>query len=234
MRVAALYDIHGNLPALEAVLEEIAGEDVDAVVVGGDLVSGPFPAETLDLVASVPGVLFVRGNADRDVLERDEGHGGAWCADRLGVERLAQVASWPLTVRLDVDGLGPVTFCHATPRSDDEIVTRISPDEGLAAAFAGVGVAVVGHTHVQFDRRVASLRVVNAGSVGMAYEGRRGAYWAMFGPGVELRRTEYAVDAAVARIRAADSPMGDELIGWLLEPPDPGEATEHFEGLRGA
>ncbi len=236
MRVAVLNDLHGNLPALEAVLADVARERVDAIVVGGDVVSGPFPAETFDLLAAMPSVHVLQGNADRLVLERGDGHLGAWCADRLGEERLAAVAEWPSTLELPVDALGSVLFCHATPRSDEEIVTRVTPDGEVATAFAGVTarVAVVGHTHVQFDRTIGGLRLVNPVSVGMPYEGRRGAFWAVLGPDVELRRTEVDVDAAVRRIRAAGSPIRDELIGWLLDPPDPDEATAFHEARRGA
>jgi predicted phosphodiesterase len=233
VRVAALYDVHGNLPALEAVVADVADEDVDAVVVGGDVVSGPFPVETFDLLTALPVSRFVRGNGDRLVLERDEGRGAAWCAARLGPERLARLATWPLTLELDLDGLGRAVFCHATPRLDDEIVTRITPDQELAAAFPGVALAVVGHTHIQFDRRVGPLRVVNAGSVGMPYEGRRGAFWSLLGQDVEQRWTPYDADAAADRIRAVGSPTGDELIGSLLDPPHPDEVSTVFEARRG-
>ncbi len=232
MRVAVLNDINGNLPVLEAVVADVEGEQVDAIVCGGDVVSGPFPGEPLDLLTTLPVVRFLRGNADRLVLEGGDGHLGRWCADRLGDERLAAMSTWPLTLELEVDGLGTVLFCHATPRSDEEIVTRITPDADVAEAFTRARTAVVGHTHVQFDRQLPALRLINAGSVGMPYEGRRGAFWALIGPEVELRRTAYDAEAAVTRIAATGSPTRDELIGWLLEPPDPVEVTSSFEGRR--
>ena len=124
MRVAALSDIHGNLPALEAVLDEVEREGVDAIVVAGDSVSGPWPSEVFDLLAAV-GARMVRGNADRlEEVMRHDSHLGAWTADHLGVARLATVAEWPLTLELDVDGLGTVLVCHATPGSDEPIYTR--------------------------------------------------------------------------------------------------------------
>jgi len=234
-RVAAVYDVHGNLPALEAVLDDVRREDVDAIVIGGDAVAGPFPAETFDVLVSLADALFVRGNADRLVVERDEGFGSAWCADQLGAERLAAVEAWPFSRRLEIDGLGEVVFCHATLRTDEEIVTRITPEDEVMAAFPGGGTVVVGHVHVQFDRRYDGLRVVNAGSVGMPYEGRRGAFWALLGAGqVELRRTEYDVDAAVAAIRGSGWSERDQLAVWLTEPQDPTEVTEVFEARRGA
>jgi predicted phosphodiesterase len=233
MRVAALYDVHGNLPALEAVLAEIRSERVDAIVVGGDAVAGPFPAQTFDLLVSLPDALFVSGNADRLVVERVEGFGSAWCADELGSERLAVIAAWPFSHTLEADGLGDVVFCHATLCTDEEIVTRITPGDEVVAAFPGGGTVVVGHTHVQFDRHYDGLRLVNAGAVGMPYEGRRGAFWALLGGGaVELRRTEYDVDSAAGRIRGSAWSEADQLAEWLTNPPDPEEATETFESRR--
>ena len=225
MRVAALYDVHGNLPALEAVLAEVAREGVDAIVCGGDVCAGPLPQECLDALRSV-GALFVRGNADRELA--------GWPAAKLGDEGRSFLAGLPLTDSLDVDGLGPTCFCHATPRSDEEIVTRLTPDEELAAAIDGIDerVVVAGHVHVQFDRAVGERRFVNAGSVGMPYEGRRGAFWALFGPEVELRRTSYDTEAAVERIRATGYPDAEQVAGWLLEPEDPDEVSAYFEGLR--
>ena len=218
MRVAALYDVHGNLPALEAVLEEVERDGVDVVVSGGDLVSGPLGRACLERLLAA-GAIFVRGNADREVPE---------LADL--------VAQWVLTVELDVEDLGRVLFCHATPRSDDEIITRISSEERVAAALEGVGadVVVCGHTHVQYDLRVGALRVVNAGSVGMPYEGRRGAFWAVLGPDVELRRTEYDVEAAARVLEATGYAGAADQIGWLLDPPDPDKTSEYFESQVGA
>jgi predicted phosphodiesterase len=234
-RVAALYDVHGNLPSLEAVLEDVRREDVEAIVIGGDAVAGPFPAETFDVLVSLADVLFVRGNADRLVVERVEGFGSAWCADQLGAERLAAVEAWPFSQRLEIDGIGEVVFCHATLRTDEEIVTRITPEDEVVAAFPGGGTIVVGHVHVQFDRRCDGLRLVNAGSVGMPYEGRRGAFWALLGAGqVQLRRTEYDVDAAAGTIRTSGWSERDQLAEWLTKPQDPTEVTEVFEARRGA
>ncbi len=235
MRVAALYDIHGNLPALEAVLAEVGREGVDATVIGGDVVSGPFSAEVFDRLVELSSVHFVHGIADRLVIEGEREHGVDWAAERarLGDARLATVASWPLTVELEIDGLGRMLFCHAIPTADEPIFTRITPDPEVEEMLGDTGadVVVVGHTHVQFDRRLASaLRVVNAGSVGMPYEGRRGAFWALLGPDVELRRTEYDVEGAVSAIREATP--DEDLVRRLLDPPDPDEATAFFESQR--
>jgi predicted phosphodiesterase len=195
MRVAALYDVHGNRAALEAVLAELEGMDVH-IVSGGDLVAGPHGRNCLDLLLGLGDrATFVRGNADREVDE------------------LAEVVDeWSPGVVLTVDGLGPVEFCHATPESDEEIITRLTPDDVVRSRFASP-LTVVGHTHVQFDRIVGGIRVVNAGSVGMPYEAKPGAYWALLGPDVELRRTEYA---------------------GAPELPGPDEASAYFESRRGA
>ena len=236
MRVAAISDIHGNLPALEAVLADIERENVDVVVVVGDTISGPWPAEVFDLIADV-GALVVRGNGDRLALSGGEGAIGDWSAQRLG-DRRATVATWPLTVELAVEGLGSVFVCHATPTSDELIYTRVTPDNELTQLLANVDadVVVCGHTHIQYDRTLSSgLRIVNPGSVGMPYEGKRGAFWALLGPDVEFRRTEYDVENAVAAIRSSRAPdVEEQLIRYLLDPPDPVATTQYFESLRAA
>lgn len=234
-RVAALYDVEGNLPALEAVLAEVGREGVDAVVCGGDLVVGPSAPEVFDRIAGLPDVRFVRGNADRMVLHGTDEYGTDWRAarERLGEERLAAVASWPLTAELEIDALGRVLFCHSTQIADDPIYTRATPDADLEDIFGGVeaDVVVVGHTHVQFDRSLpSSLRLVNAGSVGIPFERPPGAYWALLGPAVELRRTDYDVAAAVAAMREQGAP--EEYVAQLLEPPDGDETTARYEAYR--
>jgi putative phosphoesterase len=237
VRVAAIYDVHGNRPALEAVLADIESEGVDVVVSGGDLVAGPFPSEVLADLESRPEVRFLRGNADRLVVEGVDEHGQDWAATRasLGEQALERIGSWPLTVELEIDGLGRVLFCHAVPSADEPIFTRLTPDEEVAELIGDVeaDVVVCGHTHAQFDRRLGNwLRIVNAGSVGMPYQGQRGAYWVTLGPDVVLRRTEYDTEAAVAAIREATGPTHQQLTQWLLEPPDPEETAAYFEGIR--
>ena len=238
MPVAAISDIHGNLPALEAVLADIDREGVDEIVVAGDTAHGPWPAEVLDLLVERRAVC-VRGNADREVIERSDRYGplASWSADRQGERRLAVVRSWPLTVDLSVDGLGSVLVCHSTPSSEDPIYTRITSDAALADLLGPVAadVLVCGHTHMQYDRTLTSgLRVVNPGSVGMPYEGARGAYWALIGPGVEFRRTEYDVEATVAAIEVLEAPIDERMLEQLLDPPDAESTTAYFETLRGA
>ena len=207
MRVAALYDIHANLPALEAVLAEPDVAGAELVVVGGDVLAGPMPIETLALLTVLGDrAAWVHGNTEREVAR---GRGGnhrigelwdrraAWVAGQLTAADIAAAERWPATVTVDVDGLGPVCFCHGSPRSDEEIITAISPPDRVAPMLAGLAeeTIVCGHTHVQFDRVVAGRRLVNAGSVGMPYEGSPGARWCLLGPGVELRTTAYEIEA---------------------------------------
>jgi putative phosphoesterase len=234
MRVAAISDIHGNLHALEVVLSDIDAAGIDRVVVVGDTISGPWPAEVFDLLTEV-GALVVRGNVDRLTLDGGEGPIGEWSAARLG-DRRATVAEWPLTRELEIDEIGRALVCHSTPSADDPIYTRITPDDELIGLLGAVGadMLVCGHTHMQYDRVLANgLRVVNPGSVGMPYEGRHGAYWALLGPVVEFRRSEYDVEAAAAAMRKRGAPdVEDQLIRPHLEPPDPITTTEYFESLR--
>lgn len=207
MRVAALYDVHGMLVPLEAVLNEVEEADADAIVVGGDVASGPQPVEVLERLRALGDrVHWVRGNGDRELATGD-GSGLApsvqeslrWTGEQLSDEQRAFLGSLPETVVLDVDGLGEVCFCHATPRSDEEIVTQATPDRHLRKVLARTNEAVVvaGHTHMQQDRRVDDVRWVNAGSVGMPYEGEVAAFWALLGPDVELRRTTFDVERSI-------------------------------------
>jgi putative phosphoesterase len=228
-RVAALYDVHGNLPALDAVLAEV---DADVILVGGDVAAGPWPAQTLERLRALGDrVRWIRGNADRELAQPSEAseEGGppaevlSWTRDRLKGGQLEFLGALALTETIDVDGVGRVLFCHATPRSDDELLTAISDDDRWHVALAAVDadVVVCGHTHVQFDRRVGDVRLVNAGSVGMPYEAEPGAYWLALGPDVRQRRTEYDTEGTAREIAAI---WPDE---WPSASPD--EATEFFE-----
>jgi predicted phosphodiesterase len=236
MRVAALYDVHANLPALEAVLAEV---DADTILVGGDAVLGPMPKETLSLLRD-RGATFIRGNCDREVATPGEGEElwtrrARWAHEQLDDEELAFLRNLPHPLLLEVDGLGEVLFCHGSPRSDEEILTAVTPPKRLDPILDGVtqNLVVCGHTHAQFDRLVGDRRLVNAGSVGMAYEGEPGiASWALLGPTVELRRTPYDIEAAAELVRETGFPEADELVNEaLLHPPSAEEVTAHFESL---
>lgn len=247
-RVAALYDIHGNLPALEAVLEEVRQSEVDEVVVGGDVVPGPMPTETIArlLDLQMP-VRFIRGNGDREILEGRRGseYGSVpeqfreslrWTARRLDDSHERLLASWPRVLRMDVHGIGQVLFCHATPANDTDIFTRLTPVETLAPIFdaAQTSLVVCGHTHMAFDRLVGRTRIVNAGSVGMPF-GEPGAYWLLLGPRVEPRHTLYDLDRAADRIRETSYPDAARFAArHVLNPPSEQEMLDLFSrvGLR--
>jgi predicted phosphodiesterase len=240
MKVAALYDVHGNLPALEAVMSDLRLADADVIVSGGDLVMGPLPAECLDLLEADGRVRFLTGNGDREACELDEDgdlvETARWCSERLGPERLARVERWPSTVDLEVPGLGTVLFCHATPTSDLPILTAATPAEDVARELGDVAadVVVCGHTHVQYDRRVGRTRIVNAGSVGMPYEGSPDARWAVLGTdGVEHLSTSYDAVSALDALSRTGFPLVEQwLEPVLLGRITAAEATDEFERRR--
>ena len=233
-RLAAIYDIHGNLPALEAVLEEIRAAGVDHVVVGGDVLPGPMPRETLACLSdmNIP-ASFIMGNGDREVLEQRKGVESAvipeqfremmrWVAGQLDDKLEKWIASWPKTTRAEVHELGDVLFCHATPRSDTEMFSSQMSEARLLPIFEGIDepIVVCGHTHRQFDRMVGKTRVINAGSVGMPF-GVTGAYWLLLGPDVELRRTEYDLTRAAERIGQTNYPGASEFAqNYVLKKTD--------------
>ena len=228
-RVAALYDIHGNLPALEAVLADVRAAGVERIVVGGDVLPGPMPRESLACLLDLDlPTHFIQGNGDREVVAPTAGgvpesfrESMRWNAGQLSAEQRQLVADWPATLRLRIPKLGDVLFCHATPRNDTEIFTRLTAEARLMPIFGtlDVALAVCGHTHMQFDRAVGSVRVVNAGSVGMPF-GAAGAYWLLLGPGVELRPTPYDLAAAAARVRATGYPQAEQFAASsILQPP---------------
>jgi predicted phosphodiesterase len=241
LKVAALYDVHGMPAALAPVLAEVEQEHVDAIVFGGDVFLGPFPAETLELVRSVD-AQYVRGNCDREPSD--------WVVSQLDAEAVEWARSWAPTVELD-----GVLYCHATPQNDLPILTDASPEERFAEALDGVDARLVvsGHTHMQFRRG----RWVNAGSIGMPYEDDVAAFWALIStdqvPGhvppsdqvrghiasldmsrdlVRFRKTAFDVEKAAADVRASGWPGAEEFVAEnLLSAPSRAEATAHFESL---
>lgn len=235
MKVAALYDVHANLPALEAVLAEVERERVDAIVLGGDCIHGPQPVETLERLRGLgERALWIRGNTDRLIAENaggDDLH--AWVAGALGDQSVAYLESLPLTQRLEIAGLGDTLFCHATPRDDEEIVTPLTSDERLGEILKGVDAdaVVAGHTHMQQDRVVADVRWINAGSVGLPYEDDIKAFWAILGPDVELRSTPFDVSAAIRAFESVDREDAAQFVDNFRTAPSRQEAAEYFESL---
>ncbi|MEZ5426403.1 MAG: metallophosphoesterase family protein [Pyrinomonadaceae bacterium] len=233
-RIAAIYDLHGNLPALEAVLEDIRHAGVELLIVGGDIVPGPMPRETLELLLDleIP-VEFIKGNGEADALEAMAGGELArvpepyreivrWSAGQLYPYYQKTLADWPETLSLEVEPFGRVLFCHATPRDDNEIFTRLTPEKALISIFdeARADLIVCGHTHMQFDRLIGKTRVVNAGSLGMPF-GPAGANWLLLGPEVHLCRTTFDLNAAAELVRRTDYPEAEDFAAQsILEPPD--------------
>jgi putative phosphoesterase len=246
MKVAAIYDIHGNLPALEAVLKEIDAVQPDLILVGGDIVFGPLPRPTLERLLDLGNkVHFIRGNCEREVvtafddlpldssLPEEIRAATIWSAKQLERSHRDFLAGLPEQVTLNIDGLGEVLFCHGSPRSDEEIITSATPTTRLQEILAGVkqNVVVCGHTHMQFDRLINGVRVVNAGSVGMPY-GEAGAYWLLLGPEVMLRRTPYDLEQAAALIRTSGYPAAQDFAdNNVLNLPSEAEAIEVFERM---
>ena len=254
MRIAALYDIHANLPALEAVLAELRREHVDEIVVGGDVLPGPMPCETLALLSNLPAQAhFIHGNGELAVLAQIEAADPSsvtywgttsgnpppeniketirWTAAQIN-SACGPLRRWPRTYRRTINGLGSVLFCHATPDSETDCFTRLTREDALAPVFAGVNanVVVCGHTHMQFDRVIAGVRVVNAGSVGMPF-GEPGADWLILGPDIELRHTKYDLQKAASQVRATTYPDARGFAESLIQPPAEAAMLELFTPL---
>lgn len=206
MREAVLFDIHGNVDALEAVLGEAAAVGCEGLILGGDYAFlGPAPAECVDLLREYPQpTVAIRGNTDRMIAEGGDAI-GEWAADRLGPERVAWLGGLPGQAHLPRHA---ALLVHATPRGDEERLLPDTPDAQAEAMLAGVDMPTLlyGHVHLQHRRRIGDVEVVNPGSVGYPFDGDPTAAWAIVGDGeVELRRTAYDVERALARLAAAVS-----------------------------
>jgi len=243
MNVLALYDIHGNVDALEAVLDDPRAARPDLVLVGGDVVPGPFARASLDRLQAIDSpVRWIRGNGEREVAEavgvRDPAEDdlaartAAVTAAEIGPDEARLLGELPLTVELD-----GVLYCHASPRRDDEMLTRLSPAERWQQALAGTEarLVVAGHTHQQDERTVGALRFVNAGSVGLPYEGDGAARWLWVADGVpEIRETIYDAAGTASKILASGWPDARSVEAALADPVDPIVITRIFEDLASA
>jgi predicted phosphodiesterase len=204
LRVAALYDVHGMPWPLEAVLAEVADGGVDEVVFGGDFICGPYPRRTLELVRSVEGARLIRGNCERDPGEEERSELAGEVDDLLEL---------PMTVSFD-----GVLYCHSTPTDDQPIISAATPLEEVESLFDGIDerTVVIGHTHHQFELR-GRVRVINAGSIGMPYEGEVAAFWTLIDEGEpEFRKTPFDVERAIAEIEASSWPPGPEFVAENL------------------
>ena len=230
MIVAALYDVHGNLPALEAVLREVDEIAPDVLLFGGDVAAGPFPHETIELLCGLD-ARFVMGNADRTLIDGRLGSMFDWATTQVTEDDKDFLRGFEQTIAID-----DVLYCHSTPTSDEEWIAILTPDD-LAREILGevdYPTLVQGHTHTQFDRMIGSTRVVNAGSVGMGNADEPGAYWLLVEDGEpQHRRTAYDLDAAAARLLQSEWPILEEwLQERVLSPLTPLEAAEMIEARR--
>ncbi len=215
--VAVLSDIHGVLPALDAVLAEPDVQTAERIVLTGDIAAGPQPVAVLDrLLGLGDRVTWVRGNADRELVALARGQTRdvpdaitPWAAGQLTADHVDWLARLPHPVTLSVDGFGEVVFCHATPRDDEEVVLVDSRLERWAEVLAGlpdeVMTVVCGHTHMPFTRLAHRRQIINPGSVGMPY-GRQGAHWALLAGGaVSMRCAGYDPDRACELVKEQSS-----------------------------
>lgn len=242
MKIAAVYDLHGNLPALEAVLEEIRQAEADLLFVGGDIMPGPMPLETLELLLDfeIP-KHFIKGNCEYEALNAMAGKSldripeafrevTRWSAMQIYPKYEELLKSWDDRFSTEIEGIGKVLFCHATPRDYEEIFTRLTSEEKLLPIFENVDadLVVCGHTHMQFDRIIGKTRVVNAGSLGMPY-GDAVANWLLLDGEVRLRQTVYDLEKAAERIRKTDYPQAEEFAAEnILKPPSEESVLEFF------
>jgi predicted phosphodiesterase len=217
---ALLYDIHGNLPALDAVLADARQAGVDGFVLGGDYtLFGAFPRETVECLRELDAT-WVRGNTDRWLADESDLPGSdlnerslAHCREALG-EVVHELATLPPVATLE-----GALFCHASPRSDMRSFMPAAgeADAGLLADD-DPDVLVFGHTHLQFRRPSGRHTLVNPGSVGLPFDGdRRAAYGLWSGGGTfELRRVAYDSEAYVADLRARMGPVLGDAVDTLV------------------
>lgn len=252
MKIAALYDVHGNLPALNAVLEELKVVQPDLIVVGGDIVSGPMPVQTLQRLLQLgEHVRLIRGNNDREVVTVFDGQPVIrrylptptaqglnelrWIAGQLTRAERDVLAALPEQLVLQIEGLSEILFCHATPRSDEELFTFMTPEDRLNDLFSRVEqeIVICGHTHIQFARQIGKLSLLNAGSVGMPFADQPGAYWLLLGPeGHEFRCTRYDTLAAAQELNTSGDSFARQFVETnVLKTPGAAEMAEMLEGM---
>ncbi|WP_045235055.1 metallophosphoesterase family protein [Deinococcus pimensis] len=242
--VAVLHDLHGNVHATRAALDDAWRAGARRVLIGGDVAYGPHVRETLDLLLGLgEHAVWIRGNADRELvsvalgtppdgLPDDLVEAMRWEAAHLTNAHLRHLEGLGHRRTLCLGELGDVLLCHATPRADDEIVTALTPGDVLAEVLAGVGqdLVVGGHTHVPLDRHAGQVRFVNPGSVGLPYDGP-GAAWALLDGGVRFMRAHYDVRSAADEAARSGHPLAADLAATLLQPPGGDAATAHFEDV---
>jgi len=252
MKIAAIYDIHANAIALKAVLNEIEKIEVDLIIVGGDVISGPMTNETLALLQNIKTPKtpktpkkYILGNAESEVLRHLNGEEingltesaneeARWLSKQLSSEQIEFIGSWAKTEKVEVNELGSILFCHGTPRSDVEIFTKNTPKEKLLSIFENVDASIVicGHTHMQFDLKVGKLRIVNAGSVGMPF-GKTGADWLLIDNTINFMHTEYDLEKAAKLMRKSNYPYAESFASNnVLKTPSEADALNMLTKLQ--
>lgn len=226
MRIAAIYDIHGNASALEAVLDAVSIKKADTVVVGGDVVAGPFPSETLNLLQkiNVP-TYFILGNAESDVIQLILGQPSdglsekanevaSWVVNQLTLEQKDFLLTWSNTLQLKLTAICSACFCHGTPHSNAEIFTSVTPEDRVREIFSNTdaSVFVCGHTHMQFQRTINNIRIFNAGSVGMPFGGTEADWLLIDGNEFQFVHTKYDLINAAERMRTSNYPNVEDFI----------------------
>jgi putative phosphoesterase len=245
--IAILSDIHGILPALDAVLAEPDVIAADRIVLPGDIAAGPQPIAVLDrLLRLGDRAIWVRGNADREMADVARGRIASsgdpisdWAASQLPDRYVTILDSLPHPLLISVAGFGDVLICHGTPRDENEIVLVDTGmerwEEVLRDVPVSVSTIVCGHTHIPFVRLAHGRTIVNPGSIGLPY-GLSGAHWAMLRDGsITLRRTIYDVQAACDAIVSGST--FPDVRQWVNESlrvtPSDAEALAVFGPLAG-
>jgi putative phosphoesterase len=243
VRVALISDLHGNLPALEAVLAELEHEEFDKLVCLGDVAVGPQPTETLRRVKGL-GCPVVMGNWDAwflsdlpshsDELGRKLVETGAWSAEQLSPADREYMQTFQQRLELPLDGTTTLLCVHGSPRSYEDFILATTPDESLEQMLDGqrAPVMAAGHTHFQMLRRHNELLLVNPGSVGLPFrhpdadQVMRIGRWAEYGLiglddgrlTVELRRTLFDVDDFLRAALRTGMPHAEWWVGtWRQE-----------------
>jgi len=208
--IALLYDIHGNLPALEAVLADAEAAGAAGYLLGGDYAAlGPWPRETAELLETLPAVARIRGNVERWLREEPEAPASAQgflaaaltaARESLGPALLDRLYDLPEQAELD-----GILVCHGSPLSDIEsFAPEAQADEERMLAGEGQRTILFGHSHQQFRRPGPNgTQLVNPGSVGAPLDGDTRAAWAVYASGqIGFRRTAYDVQRAASRMRS--------------------------------